>query len=423
MPDMSLPPVPAAPAPTKTAPSAARSADAQAERASDKDFSRVLDSQMQSEQDTAEPAAATDTRADAAGDTPAESAESAQSGAARDPAAAASAGNPLPADGKPTDVAVTAAVDPLAALLPLTEAATPEQIPGDTPSETVAAALPAQSGVPAPVAAVAAKPAPKPAATTTADALNLRANGPWKTGAAAGAEPAENGLAQAVRNAVAGSETAPAQTPLERFGTEVRAAALAARPPVGEAALERLTAGGTGSASGLGNGPATQVAAGVPLTETAPARSALPTTAVDTPLRQPGWDQALSERVMWVANQKFQGAEIKLNPAHLGPIEVRVQLHQDQAQISFTAQHAPAREALEAALPRLREMFAASGYSQVDVNVSQHSFADQQRQAQGFESRPAGGMLGGDGTAGDAEPQLMPGRVAGFGAGAIDLFA
>src|SRR5690606_14335081 len=105
------------------------------------------------------------------------------------------------------------------------------------------------------------------------------------------------------------------------------------------------------------------------------ARPALPSTAIDMPLRQAGWDQALGDRVVWMVNQKFQGAEIKLNPPQLGPIEVRIQMHHDQAQVSFTAQHGAVRDALEAALPRLREMFAANGLGLGDVNVSQQSFA------------------------------------------------
>jgi flagellar hook-length control protein FliK len=153
-------------------------------------------------------------------------------------------------------------------------------------------------------------------------------------------------------------------------------------------------------------------------------RSELPTATLHTPLRQPGWDQALGERVMWVVNQKFQGVELKLNPAHLGPIEVRVQMQNDQAQVSFVAQHGPVRDALEAALPRLREMFTANGFNLVDVNVSQHSFAEQQRHA-----RTAGGSGGQSGFDAQNEVDLgdvaqadrgRPGRLP---QGGVDLFA
>jgi flagellar hook-length control protein FliK len=46
----------------------------------------------------------------------------------------------------------------------------------------------------------------------------------------------------------------------------------------------------------------------------------------------------------------------------------------DKATLAFASQHAAVRDALESALPRLREMFAQNGLDIVDVNVSdQHA--------------------------------------------------
>ena len=107
--------------------------------------------------------------------------------------------------------------------------------------------------------------------------------------------------------------------------------------------------------------------------------SGLPTVTVNTPFNQGNWDQAVGERIQWMVNQQMQGAQIKLNPAHLGPMEVRIEMQNDQASIQFTSAHAAVREALEAALPRLRDMFQASGVDLVDVDVSGQSFAEQDR--------------------------------------------
>jgi flagellar hook-length control protein FliK len=96
---------------------------------------------------------------------------------------------------------------------------------------------------------------------------------------------------------------------------------------------------------------------------------------VNTPLTEGGWDQALGERIQWMVNHKMQGAQIRLNPAQLGPMEVRVQVQNDQASIQFSSAHSVVREALEAALPRLRELFDASGVELVDVDVSGQSSA------------------------------------------------
>jgi flagellar hook-length control protein FliK len=94
---------------------------------------------------------------------------------------------------------------------------------------------------------------------------------------------------------------------------------------------------------------------------------------VAVPFNQPGWDQALGERVHWLVTQRFQAAEIHLNPPELGPVEVRLALDRDQASVRFISPHASVREAIEAAMPRLREMLGESGIHLADVNVGQHS--------------------------------------------------
>ncbi|MEW8283797.1 MAG: hypothetical protein AB2767_15245, partial [Candidatus Thiodiazotropha taylori] len=43
---------------------------------------------------------------------------------------------------------------------------------------------------------------------------------------------------------------------------------------------------------------------------------------LNTPVGQPGWDQAVGERIQWMVNQNIQQAEIKLTPPNLGPLEI-----------------------------------------------------------------------------------------------------
>lgn len=83
-----------------------------------------------------------------------------------------------------------------------------------------------------------------------------------------------------------------------------------------------------------------------------------------------GWDGAIADRVMWMVQGEQQTAKLRLNPPNLGPLEVRVTINQDQASVSFLAQHAAVREALEAALPRLREMFDQQSMQLVRADVS-----------------------------------------------------
>jgi flagellar hook-length control protein FliK len=57
---------------------------------------------------------------------------------------------------------------------------------------------------------------------------------------------------------------------------------------------------------------------------------------------------------------------------------VRVQLgHDHQTSISFSSPHAQVRDALETAVPRLREMFGESGLTLGNVDVSHHSMSGQ----------------------------------------------
>ncbi len=98
--------------------------------------------------------------------------------------------------------------------------------------------------------------------------------------------------------------------------------------------------------------------------------STTPSITVHTPLQQPGWSDELGGQVTWMVKQNLHAAEIKLNPAQLGPIEVKITMHQDQATITLAAAHGVTRDALEAALPRLREMFADAGVNVANANVS-----------------------------------------------------
>ena len=111
--------------------------------------------------------------------------------------------------------------------------------------------------------------------------------------------------------------------------------------------------------------------------------------AITRPLTHPGWSKDLGEQIVWMNNKAIPAAEIRLNPAHLGPISVRIDVNQDQATILFTAQHTEVKEAIEASIPKLREMLGTQQLNLVNVNISQNSTADQGRsQSQTFAKTP-----------------------------------
>jgi flagellar hook-length control protein FliK len=90
---------------------------------------------------------------------------------------------------------------------------------------------------------------------------------------------------------------------------------------------------------------------------------------VHTPVGSSAWADDIGSRVTMMAKQGEQTASLRLSPEHLGPLEIRVAIRDDQASVWFGAAHADTRAAIENALPRLREMFEAQGMSLTDAGV------------------------------------------------------
>lgn len=91
------------------------------------------------------------------------------------------------------------------------------------------------------------------------------------------------------------------------------------------------------------------------------------------------WSQELGSKIAWMTGQNISAADIKLNPEHLGPISIRIDMQQDQANISFTAMNSGVKELLESSIPKLREMLGAQQLNLADVTVSQNSFSGQEQ--------------------------------------------
>lgn len=96
---------------------------------------------------------------------------------------------------------------------------------------------------------------------------------------------------------------------------------------------------------------------------------------VEAPLRSAMFPQELGERIVWLSSHHALRAEIALNPPHLGPLEVRLSLGGGEAGAQFFSPHAPVREAIEAAMPRLREMLAEVGISLGQAQVRDEAFS------------------------------------------------
>lgn len=93
--------------------------------------------------------------------------------------------------------------------------------------------------------------------------------------------------------------------------------------------------------------------------------------------------QQLAEKVRWMVNAKNATAEIRLDPPDLGGINIKINLSGDIAQVNFNVQSAAAKEALDFAAPRLREMLREHGIELGQSSVRQDSQGGQQNQQPG----------------------------------------
>jgi flagellar hook-length control protein FliK len=111
------------------------------------------------------------------------------------------------------------------------------------------------------------------------------------------------------------------------------------------------------------------------------------------PSRSPNWSQALGHRVMYMANHKLQEAKITLNPEKLGSIQVKLNVDKDQAvHVSMLTQQGTTREAIEQAMPKLKEMLENAGmkFGSMDVSEERQAFAGDEAQEKGEGQRTFG---------------------------------
>jgi flagellar hook-length control protein FliK len=142
---------------------------------------------------------------------------------------------------------------------------------------------------------------------------------------------------------------------------------------------------------------------------------------IDMPMQDPSWGDALNERVTFMAGKEIRNAEIRLNPAELGPIRVQVSVDDRGTSVTFAAHHALTRDAIEQALPRLRELFLDQGLSLGQASVSDQGVR-QERDGQGADgAEPLGADTESDDTEVVQDATAGSGRRAGNGL--VDTFA
>jgi flagellar hook-length control protein FliK len=80
--------------------------------------------------------------------------------------------------------------------------------------------------------------------------------------------------------------------------------------------------------------------------------------------------ETLSSNVKWMADDGVRNAVISLHPRGMGPITVKLEIENEQMNVSFVAAHGGTRDALDAMLPRLRDQLGMQGFDGVRIDVS-----------------------------------------------------
>ena len=131
------------------------------------------------------------------------------------------------------------------------------------------------------------------------------------------------------------------------------------------------------------------------------------------------WSQALGDKIVWMAAGAQQTATLTLNPPNLGPLQIVLNLTNDQATANFFTAQPEVRQALETAFPRLREMMSEVGIQLGQASVSTETpgqHASPERQAQ-WTAMP---FIGTNDTPGSP---AVPIALRQSGRGLVDTFA
>lgn len=133
---------------------------------------------------------------------------------------------------------------------------------------------------------------------------------------------------------------------------------------------------------------------------------------------KPEGQTQFAEKIRWIVNARNSFAEIRLDPPELGSVQVKVNMAGEAAAVSFVVQSQQARDALDQALPKLRDMLSQQGIELGQSSVQQDHQQQQGEQQQGqfAQGKADDGM---DEIAGEVIEQ----RVVNGSAGGIDFYA
>lgn len=139
---------------------------------------------------------------------------------------------------------------------------------------------------------------------------------------------------------------------------------------------------------------------------------------VATPVTSPTWHEDLGSKVTMLIGKEAASAELVLTPPHLGRVEVHLSVSGDQTSATFVAATPAAREALEQALPKLREFLADAG-----INLTQASVGGDTQAGQGKADGNRGNRSGQGGDSQEVTEIALPATLTRRIDGMVDTFA
>ena len=155
----------------------------------------------------------------------------------------------------------------------------------------------------------------------------------------------------------------------------------------------------------------------------AAAAVAVPADKLTGRVGTPAWDQQLGQKVVWMAAGGDQSATLTLNPPDLGPVQVVLTVTNDQADAAFMSAQPEVRQALEAAMPRLREMMSEAGIAFGSATVSAGTPEQQNNGERAASGERRGNGQGGGVSGGEIAIAPAAGGRSRPSLSAVDTFA
>lgn len=265
------------------------------------------------------------------------------------------------------------------------------------------------SGIPG-IASTTIGKAVAPAQTVGADEVPIDSDGPVSR---AGATPRSNGptfaagetipedLSTDSAQAVASTHADARRTEPEP-GIERAQHAVAARADAVASRIEAAAGSNAPPVDASGGAPVTRgdlavsVVASVPAATAHVADSAAAIPTVEPDLHSPAFAPALGARVALLVRDGIREARVQVNPAGLGPVDVRIEVDRNlAARVDMLAEQATTRAALEQALPALAVALRESGLTLTGGGV--------------FDpARDSGAHDGGERPGADGQPRAKP---------------